>query len=202
MAAGKFSFTGSGELRVRSWGRTLAAAGDVIAIGDRVFRLGEVDRVAYHAAARLHRASYSLGLARGPVRCRFGFDASSGELGELEDARETWRRLVELVESAACPRIALRMAEAITAGDTARFGGGGHPGIDADAEGLRGRHWFAAKVPWGRVLGSDLRAGQVRVWTGGREPGLVAGMAGWNAVVLPRVVGIMVCREKESPGNH
>jgi hypothetical protein len=201
MTAGKFSFTGSGELRVSSGGRTLAAAGDVIAIGDRVFRLAEVDRVAYNAAARLHRASYSLGLARGPVRCRFGFDAFHRG-SELEDARETWRRLVELVESAACPRIALTMAEAIAAGETARFGGGGHPRIDADAEGLRGHRWFAGKVPWGRVLGSDLRAGQVRVWTGGPEPGLVTGMAGWNAVVLPRVVGIMVCREKESPGNH
>ncbi|WP_328648161.1 hypothetical protein OHS58_11160 [Amycolatopsis sp. NBC_00348] len=199
MAAGKFAFTGSGELRVSSGGRTLAAAGDVIAIGDRVFRLGEVDRVAYHAAARLHRASYSLGLASGLVRCRFGFDAAPGE---LDDARETWRRLVELVESAACPRIASTMAEAITAGGTARFGGGGQPRIDADAGGLRGPRFFAGKVPWGRVLGSDLRAGQVRVWTGGPEPGLVTGMAGWNAVVLPRVVGIMVCREKESPGNH
>lgn len=129
MAAGKFAFTGSGELRVSSGGRTLAAAGDVIAIGDRVFRLGEVDRVAYHAAARLHRASYSLGLASGLVRCRFGFDAAPGE---LDDARETWRRLVELVESAACPRIASTMAEAITVGGTARFGGGGQPRIDAD----------------------------------------------------------------------
>ncbi|WP_328454522.1 hypothetical protein [Amycolatopsis sp. NBC_00438] len=199
MAAGRFSFTGSGELRVCSGGRTLAAAGDVIAIGDRVFRLGEVDRVAYHAAARPHRASYSLGLARGPVRCRFGFDAAATE---LDGAREAWRRLVELVESAACTRIARTLAEAIAAGGTARFGGGGHPRIDADAEGLRDHRWFAGKVPWGRVLGSDLRAGQVRVWTGGPQPRLVAGMAGWNAVVLPRVVGIMVCREKESPGNH
>ncbi|MGW4521780.1 hypothetical protein [Amycolatopsis sp. NPDC004378] len=197
MAAGKFSFTGSGEVRIRCGGRTLAAAGDVIVIGDRVFRLAEVDRVAYHAAARPHQASYALGLARGPVRSRFVFDAFRGG-SELEDARETWRRLVELVESAACPRIARAAVDAITAGATARFGG--HPRIDADAEGLR--RWFAPKVPWHGVLGTDLRAGQVRVWTGGPEPELVTAMAGWNAVVLPRVVGMMVGREKESPGNQ
>ncbi|MFI5589720.1 hypothetical protein ACIA5G_32050 [Amycolatopsis sp. NPDC051758] len=199
MAAGKFSFTGSGGLRVSSGGRTLAAAGDVIVIGDRVFRLAEVDRVAYHAAARPHQASYALGLASGPVRSRFVFDAF-GRGGELDDARETWRRLVELVESAACPRIAGAAADAITAGATARFGG--RPRIDADAEGLRRCRWFTGKVPWAGVLGTDLHAGQVRVWTGGPEPGLVTGMAGWNAVVLPRVVGIMVGREKESPGKH
>jgi hypothetical protein len=201
MAGGKFSFTGSGEVRVRSGGRTLAAAGDVIVIGERIFRLAEVDRVAYHAAARPHQASYALGLARGPMRSRFVFDAFRGG-SELEDARETWRRLVELVESAACPRIARAAVDSITAGATARFGGGGHPRIDADAEGLRRRRWFAPKVPWAGVLGTDLRAGQVRVWTGGPEPELVAAMAGWNAVVLPRVIGMMVATEKESPENR
>jgi hypothetical protein len=200
MAGGKFSFTGSGEVRVSSGGRTLAAAGDVIVIGDRTFRLAEVDRVAYHAAARPHQASYALGLASGRVRSRFVFDAFRG--GELEDARETWRRLVELVESVACPRIARIAVDAIAGGATARFGGGGHPRIDADAEGLRRRRWFAPKVPWSRVLGVDLRAGEVRVWTGGPEPELVTAMAGWNAVVLPRVVGMMVGHEKESPGSR
>ncbi|MGK3201747.1 hypothetical protein [Amycolatopsis sp. MEPSY49] len=200
MAAGKFSFTGSGGILVSSGGRTLAAAGDVIVIGDRVFPLAEVDRVAYDAAARPRQASYALGLARGPVRSRFVFDAFGS--GELADARETWRRLVELVESAACPRIARAAVDAITAGATARFGAGGHRRIDADAEGLRRWRWFAPKVPWAGVLGTDLRAGQVRVWTGGPEPELVTAMAGWNAVVLPRVVGMMVALEKESPENR
>lgn len=197
MATRKFSFTGSGELRVASGGRTLAAAGDVIVIGDRVFRLAEVDRVAYHAAARPDQASYALGLAAGPVRSRFVFDAFRRG-SELEEARETWRRLVELVESAACPRIARAAVDAITAGETARFGR--RPSIAADAEGLRRR--FAPKVPWAGVLGTDLHAGQVRVWTGGPEPALVTGMAGWNAVVLPRVAGMMLGREKESPVKH
>ncbi|MEV6629012.1 hypothetical protein AB0M71_49630, partial [Amycolatopsis sp. NPDC051114] len=85
---------------------------------------------------------------------------------------------------------------------TARFGGGGHAPIDADADGLRRRRWCAPKVPWSRVLGVDLRAGEVRVWTGGPEPELVTAMAGWNAVVLPRVVGMMVACEKESPGSR
>lgn len=197
MAARKFSFTGSGELRVASGGRTLAAAADVIVIGDRVFRLAEVDRVAYHAAARAHQASYALGLGRGPVRSRFVFDAFRRG-SEFEEARETWRRLVELVEAAACPRIARAAVDTITAGATARFGG--RPRIEADAEGLR--RWFAPKVPWAAVLGADLHAGQVRVWTGGPEPELVTGMAGWNAVVLPRVAGMLAGREKESPGRH
>ncbi|MGW5720276.1 hypothetical protein ACWEVP_29195 [Amycolatopsis sp. NPDC003865] len=200
MAAGKFSFTGSGEILVSSGGRTLAAAGDVIVIGDRVFRLAEVDRVAYDAAARPRQASYALGLAHGAVRSRFVFDAFGSH--ELEDARETWRRLVELVESAACPRIARAAVDAITSGATARFGGGRYRRIDADAGGLRRWGWFAPKVPWAGVLGTDLRAGQVRVWTGGPEPELVTAMAGWNAVVLPRVIGMMVAQEKESPGKQ
>ena len=95
---GKFSFTGSGELRVRSGGRALVASGGAISIGDRVFRLAEVDRVAYHAAARINQASYSIGLAVGDAKSRFAFRRGT----EFDDARETWRRLVELLEAAVC----------------------------------------------------------------------------------------------------
>ncbi|WP_410676046.1 hypothetical protein [Amycolatopsis sp. cmx-4-68] len=115
MAARKFSFTGSGELRVAGGGRTLAAAGDVIAIGDRVFRPAEVGRVAYHAAARPHQAGYALG-------------------------------------------------------------------------------WPAARCGAGPCLTRSAGAAP--------EPELVTAMAGWNAVVLPRVAGMPAGREKESPGSH
>ena len=189
--SGKFSFTGSGELRVRSGGRALVAGGDAISIGDRVFRLADVDRVAYHAAARLDQASYSIGLAVGESRSRFAFDAFRRG-SEFDDARETWRRLVELLEVAACPRIAATAVRAVSAGETVKFGGALSPRLDADAEGLRRHELFARKVPWSEITGVDMREGQVRVWTSdGAKPAIAIGMFGWNAVVLPRVVAVI-----------
>jgi len=188
---GKFSFTGSGELRVRSGGRALVASGDAISIGNRVFRLAEVDRVAYHAAARINQASYSIGLAAGDAKSRFAFDAFRRGT-EFDDARETWRRLVELLETTACPRIAHTAVRAISAGETVKFGGSLSPRLDADAEGLRRYELFAKKVPWPEITEVDMREGQVRVWTSGCvKPAIAVGMFGWNAVVLPRVAAVI-----------
>lgn len=195
--SGKFSFTGSGGLRVRCGGRALAASADVIEMGGRTFRLARVDRVAYHAAARLGQASYTIGLGSGGVRRRFAFDAF-GRGTELEDARETWRRLVELLEATACPRLAEAAVTAISAGGKVKFGGGAVPRIDADAAGLRQFGPLHGRVGWDLVAGADLREGVVRVWTVGGERPLRAGMAGWNAVLLPRVVALMGRREMQS----
>ncbi len=189
--SGKFSFAGSGELRVRSGGRALVAAGDAISIGERVFRLADVDRVAYHAAARNNQASYSIGLAVGEHKSRFAFDAFRRGT-EFDDARETWRRLVELLETVACPRIADAAVRAISGGDTVKFGGALSPRLDADAGGLRRHELFAKKVAWPEITGVDMREGQVRVWAGdGAKPAIAIGMFGWNAVVLPRVVAAL-----------
>ena len=188
----KFSFTGSGELRIHSGGRALVAAGEVISIGDRSFRLSEVDRVAYHAAARINQASYSIGLAVGENKSRFAFDAFRRGT-EMQDARETWRRLVELLEAVACPRIAEAAVAEISGGETVKFGGALSPRLDADAEGLRRYELFARKVLWAEITGTDMREGQVRVWTAesGSKPAIAIGMFGWNAVVLPRVVSLI-----------
>lgn len=189
--SGKFSFTGSGELRVRSGGRALVAAGDAISIGARVFRLADVDRVAYYAAARTNQACYSIGLAVGESKSRFAFDAFRRGT-EFDDARETWRRLVELLETTVCPRIADTSVRAISAGETVNFGGALGPRIDADADGLRYYELRTKKVPWPEITDVDMREGQVRVWTsGGAKPAIAIGMFGWNAVVLPRVVTVI-----------
>jgi hypothetical protein len=185
----------SREIRVRSGKRELVASGGVITVGDQVFHLVGVDRVVYRAAARINQASYRIGLAQGDAKCIFTFDAYKRGT-ELEDTRKLWGQLVELLESTACPRIAHSAAQAITSGQAVTFGSSPAARINADAEGLRPRQPFAKTVPWSQIVGADLHEGQVRVWTAtdgitDKKPKMSIDMMGWNAVVLPRVVGIL-----------
>jgi hypothetical protein len=178
------------EIRVRSGRRELVATDETISIGDKEFRLTDVTRVVYRAAARINQASYTLGLARGDLRCTFMFDAYRRGT-ELEDARENWRRLVALIEGTVCPRIAARAARTIVTGGTVPFGGTPSGRIDADAIGLCPHRPFAKPIPWSQITGADTSDGQVRIWTvatGPRKPKLTIDTFGWNAVVLPRVV--------------
>lgn len=171
---------------------SLVAADGVIAVGDRVFRLARLDRVSYRAAARINQASYRIGLGEGGARCTFTFDAYRRGT-ELGDAREAWLRLVALLESAPCPRIADDAIRAIAAGGSVTFGSPPASRIDIDAGRLRPHRPFARTVAWADVGGADLHEGQVRVWTSrsGRRPVMSADMSGWNAVVLPRVVAAL-----------
>lgn len=184
-----------GEIRARSGKKELVAAGDVISIGSQTFRLGELDRIVYKAASRINQASYTIGLAQGDAKSTFRFDAYRRGT-ELDDTRETWNQLVTLLENEACPRIARTATQSIMMGETVVFGSLPATRIDADSEGLRQHQPFAKKVPWNQLAGADLREGQVRVWTvkeraAGKNPKLHIDMAGWNAVILPRVVALL-----------
>lgn len=111
---------------------------------------------------------------------------------ELNDTRDIWLRLVALLESTACPRIADDALRAIAAGGSVAFGSRPGSRIEADASGLRPRKPFARAVPRAEISRADLHEGQVRVWTrSGRKPALATEMFGWNAVVLPRVVAAL-----------
>ncbi|MGF7235329.1 MAG: hypothetical protein ACQSGP_10285 [Frankia sp.] len=184
-----------GELRARSGKRVLVAVGNVISVDSQTFHLGELDRVVYKAATRINQSSYTIGLAQGETKCTFTFDAYRRGT-EMDDTREIWHRLVTVLENTACPRIAQNAAQAIMVGETVVFGSLPATRIDADTEGLRQHKPFAKKVPWNQLAGADLREGQVRVWTGkeratGKNPKLRIDMAGWNAVILPRVVALL-----------
>lgn len=169
----------------------LVAADGTIAVGEQVFRLADLDRVLYRAAARINHASYMIGVAEGDRQCTFVFDAYRRGT-ELDDARETWLGLVALLESAASPRIAAAALRTIAGGGSVTFGSSPAARIAADAHGLRPRAPFARTVPWADIAGADLHEGQVRVWTttSRRKPAMSVDMAGWNAVVLPGVVAL------------
>ncbi len=171
---------------------SLVAAGDVITVGDRAFRLAAVDRVSYRAAAQVNLAHYRIGVGHGDTQCTFMFDAYRRGT-ELDDTRDVWLRLVALLESTACPRIADNALRAIAAGRTVAFGSQPASRIDADASGLRPRKPFARAVPWREISGADLHEGQVRIWSRGpgRKPAMSTDMSGWNAVVLTRVVAAL-----------
>lgn len=171
---------------------SLVATDDVIAIGDRAFRVAGLDRVTYRAAAQINQAHYSIGVGEGREQCTFMFDAYRRGT-ELHDTREIWLRLVALLERTACPRIADAALQAIAAGRSVTFGSQPGSRIDADAVGLRPRKPFAQALPWREISGADLHEGQVRVWTRtpGRKPAVTTDMSGWNAVVLPRVVAAL-----------
>lgn len=192
----------SGEIRVPrgksgpGFGHvSLVAADGAIRVGDRIFRLAGLDRVTYRAAARINQASYRIGVGEGDAQCTFMFDAYRRGT-ELVDTREVWLRLVALLESTACPRIADVALCAIAAGRSVTFGSRPASRIDADAVGLRPHRPLARAVPWAEIRGADLHEGQVRVWTSssGRRPAMSIDMSGWNAVVLPRVVAALAAR--------
>lgn len=188
-----------GEIRVTgSGGRELVAAGHTISIGDQVFHLSSVDRVAYRAATRINQASYGVALAEGDRSTRFLFDAYRRGT-DLEDKRATWNRLVELIEALAVPVITAATMRAIGAGQTVRMGSPAIDAVDLDAEGIRRHRPFAGKVPWARVARSDLHQGLARVWTvtdgaEARTPQIGIPIFGWNAVVLPDVVAQLARR--------
>jgi hypothetical protein len=188
-----------GELRVRGSGRReLVATGNTISIGDQVFPLGDVDRVAYRAATRINQASYGIALARGDTSCRFLFDAYRRGT-DLEDKRAIWNRLVELIEATAVPRITAAAVRTIGAGQTVRLGSPAIDAVDLDAEGIRRHRPFAAKLPWDRVARADLYQGLARVWTMvdgtvATTPKIGIPIFGWNAVVLPDVVARLARR--------
>jgi hypothetical protein len=183
--------TGSPEIRMRTGGSELVAADETVSIGGTVFDLGLVDRVIYRAFSRVNQASYLVGLSQGGMRRKVMFDAYGAELG---DAREAWERLVGLLETAVCPRIADDAVRAISAAGVVRFGSRPTARIEADAEGLRHVQPFARTVPWALITGADLADGLARVWVTGRKPRLSIDMSGWNAVALPRVVGALTGR--------
>ncbi|CAG7613408.1 hypothetical protein [Actinacidiphila bryophytorum] len=181
------------EIRLRHAKRELVAGQDGITIGGHEFPLHLVDRVVYRAATRINQASYVIGLAQGARTHTFAFTAYRKGT-ELEDAAVTWRRLVDLLESTVCPRIAESAVRTVSAGTTVTFGGPRSSRVDVSPEGVRPRRPFARTIPWARVTTADLAGGLARVWAAGadgtpaRKPALCIDMTGWNAVVLPRVV--------------
>jgi hypothetical protein len=192
-------FSSSGEIRVPR-GKvgpgfahvSLVATGGVITVGDRAFRLADVDRVAYRAAAQINLAHYRIGVGHGDTQSTFMFDAYRRGT-EMDDTRNVWLKLVALLEATACPRIADSALRAIAGGRSVAFGSRPAARIDATAKGLRPRKPFARVVPWREISGADLHDGQVRIWSHGsrRKPTMSTDMSGWNAVVLPRVVAAL-----------
>jgi hypothetical protein len=170
----------------------LVASDGVITVGDQRFRLSDVDRVSYHAAVQINLAHYRIGVGQGRAQRTFMFDAYRRGT-ELDDTRGVWLRLVALLESTACPRIADDALRSIAAGRSVAFGSQPGSRIDADRDGLRPHRPFARAVPWSEIDRADRHEGQVRVWTrSGRKPAMSIDMAGWNAVALPRVVAALV----------
>src|SRR6266545_3610875 len=158
--------TTSGQIRIRSGQRELSVTGDLITIGDAVFRLSYVDHVVYRAAVLAHQASYTIGLGKGDTKRRFTFDAYRRGT-ELDDYRSCYERLVAMIEDQACPRLAETAFQTISAGGKVIFGAWPSARIEADATGLRPLWPFTRTVPWDRIARADLHRGQARVWTEG-----------------------------------
>jgi len=188
----------TGEVRLSSGRRELVAIGTVVTVGEDVFHLPAVDRIAYHVASRGNHTSFRIRLRQAATTCDFMVDAYRRGT-ELNDTRAAWGSLVELVERWACPNIARTAIDAIRAGGTVAFGGAPAARIDGNAAGLRPRRLFAKTVPWSRIARADFGDGLVRVWTtddvgAGSTVAMSVDMSGWNAVVLPRVVRALAAR--------
>ena len=69
---------------------------------------------------------------------------------ELDDTRELWLRLVALLESTACPRLAEAALRTMAGDGSVTFGSRPASGIDADAVGLRPRNRSHGRSPGSR----------------------------------------------------
>lgn len=184
------------EIRISRGKRHLVATEDQITVDGQVFRLADVDQVAYRAAARINQASYRIGVAQGGAKATFTFDAYRRGT-EMEDSRVQWGNVVDLLEARVCPRIAAEAVAAVSAGGKWSFGSLPATRVEADVNGLRVCQPFGARIPWDRVYSADMHQGCVRVWdakSGGTRPRISIDMSGWNAVVLPRVIAMVTAR--------
>ncbi|MER6434618.1 hypothetical protein ABT272_44900 [Streptomyces sp900105245] len=184
-----------GELCISSGRQKLLATDETITIKNRTFVLTEIDGLAFRAASRVNQASYMVGVAQGAHRCRFGFDAYSRGT-EMRDRKREWDSVVQLLGCKAGLRIAENKLNQIYAGGRVTFGSLPATSIEADAEGLRLRRPFMRKIPWHEISYADMRHGSVRVFISSKESSgklrLKVDMYGWNAVILPEVVALML----------
>ena len=173
--------------------KKLEVVGDArqIAFKGHAFDLDAVDRVAFWSVALRVNGSYMgtsfwVKLSQGKLADQFVLDSKSHDR-RLEEFRSAWYGLVELLEARVCPRIGEEAIATINAGGTAAFGP-----IIAGPDGLRARRPLARVIPWSEVAGTtvDNQGMHVLVRRNGSEPKakLLAGLAQWNTVVLPRVV--------------
>lgn len=179
---------------VRLSHKALEVVGDGrrISIRGKVFDLGTVDRVAYIATRRKVNGSYmgtafSLSLGQGDTKEQFIVDSGWRDK-QLEEYREAWNALVDMVEATASPRIAEQAVATIGAGGNVRY-----TNVVVGPQGLQARRPLASLVPWGEVLGTKPDGvGNLRVLVRGRsaKPKMkfLVPLGGWNTVVLPRVV--------------
>jgi hypothetical protein len=183
------------EIRVKQGRTELVAAGDEVRIGDEVFSLSRVDRVAYRVAKRLNQASYGIALGEGDREKRLIFEAYARG-NELAEKEAIWTELVARIEAVACQRMAADAKRAIDAGETVRIGSPAMDAVDLDREGIKRHRPFAPKVAWSAIARSDLYVGTARILTHtsgtpDKNPKITIPIFGWNAVILPDIVALM-----------
>lgn len=170
----------------------LVANRELISWRGQVFHLHAVERVAYKQWVYRLNGAYMgtqllVKLDQGGRKGTFLLDSKSKD-ERLDDFREAWFGVVELLEAHVVPRLFERILTTVQGGGEHRFGG-----IVATAAGVKAHRPLARTIPWAEVTGTNVNAvGHLQV-TVANERGksknkLLSGLEHWDAVMLPRLV--------------
>lgn len=177
----------------------LVATPDRVLIGGETFALAEMDSVQWTAVRSHLNGSYMGTLFRLRVRAAdrkkdFAMDTGSGNK-RLDEFSEAYHRVVGLLDTVVCPRLAQDMATLLQAGQTITLGPAGAR-VELTSEGFRLKKPWSKLVPWHRVAGTEMQGGNVffLVRKGDSDESRRHSMVpldGENIVVLPHLASMM-----------
>lgn len=164
-----------------------------VRIGEEVFALDVIDRVACWSAARRTTGTYTdttfwLKVAAGRRSATFYSDSGARD-HLLESGRAWWTETRALLQRAVVPRLLAGAIGTIDGGGTVLIGGVGCTA--ADRRGLRTRYPFARPVPWHEIVDTVTERGVTQVVQrrgGSTRRTLRITMDQWNALLLPGLV--------------
>ena len=178
--------------------KEIAAGVDWISIDGEVFAFGELDSVQW-TAVRSHLngaymgVHYRLRVRAGDRKGDSMMDTGSKNT-RIDEFTEAYGRIVVLLDSFVCPRLAGDMATAIRAGETITLGPAGAR-VELTAAGFRLKKPLAKVVPWEQVVDTETEGGRLwfRLHRVDKDPKrhAMVGLEGDNIVVLPHLVHLL-----------
>jgi hypothetical protein len=172
-----------------------ATAADVTIRGE-TFAWAALDGVEYTAVRSHQNGAYmgtyfTLHVREGERKQSFMM-ATNHKDERLEEFRDAYGRLVNIVDTLVCSRIAAALAARLEAGETITLGPAGAR-VELTKEGFRLKKPLSKVVPWASVTGVEVEGGTIYFLVRkkeGHDPKRhsMVGLGGENMVVLPHLL--------------
>lgn len=176
----------------------LVASGNTITIDDKdVYDLTVVDGIAWqevrcHLDGRYQGTEFQIKLRDGK---RTGLWTLTTKVpdADLAEKRAMYHQLSDRMWNLASARIIGRCVSGVRAGREVVVGGGGGVKVVLGPAGVKKAGPFKKPVPWDRIAGASMDAGEVKVWwrerpDGGRKELVALSGAEINVKLLPSIV--------------